>query len=174
MIHEFGATAPAVGRRMRSFVVDTNVAVVANGRGTHAGAKCQLRCVRRLRELVQHGVVVLDQLGLILEEYGRHLRPAGQPGVGDAFLRHLFDHSYDATKCELVALTFIPDENRSFEEFPNDEALEGLIATTESSSPAARASIRDPAIFERDRQRLGSVRAAFCAARRGHRAALSL
>jgi hypothetical protein len=119
---------------MNSSVVDTNVAVVANGRETHAGAGCQLECVRRLRELVQHGVVVLDRLGLILEEYRRHLCPAGQPGVGDAFLRHLFDHAYDPTTCELVEITDIPDDSRSFEEFPNDEALAGFDPTTESSS----------------------------------------
>lgn len=132
---------------MRSSVVDTNVAIVANGRDTHAGAKCQLDCIRRLRELVQHGVVVLDRLGLIFEEYRRHLRSAGQPGVGDAFLRHLFDHRYDQTKCEIVEVTCIPDDKRSFEEFPNDEALAGFDPNDRKFVAAARASVRDPVIL---------------------------
>jgi hypothetical protein len=132
---------------MRSSVVDTNVAIVANGRDTHAGAKCQLDCIRRLRDLVQHGVVVLDELELILEEYRRHLRPAGQPGVGDAFLRHLFDHRYDTTKCELVEITRIPDDTRSFEEFPDDQALAGFDPDDRKFVAAACASRRDPVIL---------------------------
>jgi hypothetical protein len=132
---------------MRFCVVDTNVAVVANGRDTHAGAGCQLECVRRLRELVQHGVVVLDQLGLILGEYRKHLRPAGQPGVGDAFLRHLFDHRYNPRKCELVEITRIPDDKRSFDEFPNDEALAKFDPDDRKFVATARASVRDAVIL---------------------------
>lgn len=51
---------------MSAAVVDTNVAIVANGRDTHAGARCQLECVRELRALERHGVVVLDEFGRVL------------------------------------------------------------------------------------------------------------
>ena len=111
---------------MTAYVVDTNVAVVANGRDTHAGVQCQLECVWRLRALEQRGVVVLDQLGLIFEEYRRHLWPSGQPGVGDAFLRYLFDYQYDADRCELVQITPMADDARGFEEFPDDQALDAF------------------------------------------------
>jgi hypothetical protein len=132
---------------MRSCVVDTNVAIVANGRHTHTGEKCQLECVRQLRGLVQHGVVVIDQLGLIFEEYRRYLQPSGQPGVGDAFLRHLFDHQYDPSKCELVRVTPLLNHARGFEEFPDDEALAGFDASDRKFVAAARASGRNPVIL---------------------------
>lgn len=132
---------------MRSSVVDTNVAVVANGRNTHAGAKCQLECVRKLRELVHHEVVVLDQLGLILDEYRRYLRPSGQPGVGDAFVRHVFDHQYDPSKCELVSITPLPDDARGFEQFPEDQSLVDFDSSDRKFVATARASARDPVIL---------------------------
>ena len=34
-----------------TFVVDTNVAIVANGRETKVDARCQLTCVERLKGL---------------------------------------------------------------------------------------------------------------------------
>lgn len=132
---------------MSASVVDTNVAVVANRRQTHAGADCQLECVRRLQHLVRRGVVVLDQLGLILAEYRRHMKPAGEPGVGDAFLRHLFDHQYNPAKCELVALTRIADDHRSFQQFPEDDRLAGFDPSDRKFVAAARASARDPVII---------------------------
>lgn len=132
---------------MSAAVVDTNVAIVANGRDTHAGARCQLECVRELRALERHGVVVLDEFGRVLEEYRRHLEPSGQPGVGDAFLRHLFDHQFDPGKCELVTIRPLPDDARGFEEFPNDRALDGFDPSDRKFVAAARASARSPAIL---------------------------
>ncbi len=132
---------------MTAWVVDTNVAVVANGRDTHAGVQCQLECVRRLRALEQRGVVVLDQLGLIFKEYRKHLWLAGQPGVGDAFLRYLFDYQYDAERCELVQITPMADDARGFEEFPEDQALDSFDPNDRKFVAAARASRRDPVII---------------------------
>jgi len=132
---------------MRSRVVDTNVAVVANGRDTNTRANCQLECVRSLQELVARGVVVLDALGLILKEYRAHLKPSGQPGVGDAFLRHLFDHQFDPSKCELVEVTPLPDDRRGFGEFPEDEELAGFDPSDRKFVAAARASAQNPVIL---------------------------
>ena len=73
---------------MTAFVVDTNVAIVANGRGTDADARCQLTCVERLRSLAAREVVAIDDGGSILEEYKNYLNFSGMPGVGDVFLKH--------------------------------------------------------------------------------------
>jgi hypothetical protein len=59
----------------------------------------------------------------------------------------LFDHRYDPTKCELVEITGIPDDSRSFEEFPNDAALAGFDPDDRKFVAAARASMRDPVIL---------------------------
>jgi hypothetical protein len=52
-------------------VIDTNVAIAANGRHTHAELRCQLACVRRLRAIKSAERVALDDAGRILDEYKR-------------------------------------------------------------------------------------------------------
>ena len=54
-----------------TFVVDTNVAIAANGGDrTHADEECQLACVQQLEALEQE-IVAIDNMGRILEEYGK-------------------------------------------------------------------------------------------------------
>jgi hypothetical protein len=106
---------------MSSFVVDTNVPVVANGKSDQAKERCVLACIAAL-EQVHDGTLVLDDRQLILKEYMRKLRMSGQPGPGDAFLKWAW--SVQATpKCERVAIT--PAGN-SFREFPDDPELAGF------------------------------------------------
>lgn len=109
---------------MNAVVVDTNVAIVANGRGTHADLACQAACVERLRAVVAGERVVVDeqeQLGHrfsgIIAEYAEHLNHAGAPGVGDAFFKHVFDNQYQPTRCLRVELTPSTDD-RGFSELP--------------------------------------------------------
>ena len=82
-----------------TFGVDTNVAIVANGRGTHADVRCQLTCVERLKFLAAGEVAAIDDRGLILEEYRRRLNLSGMPGVGDLFLKHVFKTSTATIGC---------------------------------------------------------------------------
>ena len=42
--------------------------------------------------LRENGKTVVDREGVILAEYGKRLRPQGQPGVGDLFYRHILDN----------------------------------------------------------------------------------
>ena len=56
---------------MTTCVVDTNVLVVANERGTYADEKCHERCVEELERIAKHCVVVMDCDGRIVEEYMR-------------------------------------------------------------------------------------------------------
>jgi hypothetical protein len=67
-----------------NFVVDTNVAVVAN-RTTNASLNCELACIEFLRDLLHRGRIYVDVQGEITAEYHVHLKPRGQPGVGDRF-----------------------------------------------------------------------------------------
>ena len=102
---------------MNTFVVDTNVAISANGRDTHADEACQLECVRTLRTMVTERVVI-DEAGAILDEYARQLRWSGQPGAGDAFFKHVFNSQYDPDRVRRVPLIPSEDHRRSFEELP--------------------------------------------------------
>ena len=103
---------------MSTFVVDTNVAVSANGRETHADERCQLECVRKLKAVAVGEVVAIDDGGSILQEYLKYLRWSGQLGAGDAFLKHVFNFQYDSTRVRRVPLTPSEDHRRSFEELP--------------------------------------------------------
>ena len=103
-----------------TFVVDTNVAIAANGRKTHADEQCQLACVEKLRSLVAQEVIAIDNERLILEEYMKHLNFSGMPGVGDVFFKHVFDNQYQDRRVRRVTVTPSEDDGRGFEELPEN------------------------------------------------------
>lgn len=121
-------------------VVDTNVPIVANGRNTHADLLCQQACIEELRALVTGAVVVIDESGLILEEYAQRLRWAGAPGVGDAFFRHVFDHQHQPDRVQRVSITPINDDGRGFAELPSND-LDPSDRKFLATASVARASI---------------------------------
>ena len=99
-------------------VVDTNVAIAANGRNTHADLECQLECVKALEDVCARQIVALDDGDLIFDEYKEYLRFAGIPGVGDKFFKYLFDRRYGGNQVRLVSITPCRDGSRGFEELP--------------------------------------------------------
>ena len=103
-----------------TFVVDTNVAIVANGRHTHADTSCQLTCVQRLKSVAENEVVAIDEGGSILEEYARYLRFSGMPGVGDKFFKHVFNCQGQDDRVRRVAVKPSDDDGRGFEELPEN------------------------------------------------------
>ena len=105
---------------MTTFVVDTNVAIAANGRGTHADLRCRLACVRRLQSLVARETLAIDDGNLILDEYRKHLNFSGGPGVGDVFFKHVFNNQYRGERVRRVTVTPSRDDRRGFEEVPDN------------------------------------------------------
>ena len=102
-------------------VVDTNVAVVANGKSQQACAICVLTCTEKLQQIMNGEVkLVLDDNWRILDEYMRNLRSHGTD-VGDRFLRWLLTHK--DTQCDFVSITPIDGQENDFQEFPTDSAL---------------------------------------------------
>jgi hypothetical protein len=83
---------------MNRCVIDTNVAIVANGRPNPNDLKtpsinCRIECVMFLMEIAKNGRVLLDAAGAIQAEYRRHLNPTGAPGVGDRFYQIVLQSS---------------------------------------------------------------------------------
>ena len=105
---------------MTAFVVDTNVAIVANGCAAQVDELCQLTCVRTLKSLVAEGVVAIDDGMLILNEYKRRLNFSGKPGVGDAFFKHVFDNQCQSDRVRRVRVTPSANDRRCFEELPEN------------------------------------------------------
>ena len=77
---------------MTPYVVDTNVAIAANGKDTHADLDCQKACVKELRDICSGKMIALDDAGWIFDEYKQNLKFAGAPGVGDVFFKHIHNH----------------------------------------------------------------------------------
>lgn len=80
-------------------VIDTNVPLVVKfpaGRPTELVDACE----EILEEIIENGLpVVTDELGEIIEEYFHQLSRGGQPTLGDAFAKYVFDnrHSWKAS-----------------------------------------------------------------------------
>ena len=103
-------------------IVDTNVAVVANGQSPQASSSCIDTCINRLEGIVRgEEKLVLDNGWIILGEYLRNLRSTGEPGAGDSFLRWILMNKDD--RCDLIHITPVADSENEFEEFPDDPAL---------------------------------------------------
>ncbi|WP_419165528.1 hypothetical protein [Candidatus Palauibacter sp.] len=105
---------------MTPYVVDTNVAIAANGRGTHADRRCRLTCVEKLESVVAREIVAIDDGHAILNEYRRHLRPSGMPGVGDMFYKHILNHQYRDDRVRMVEVTPSDDDRRGFDVLPEN------------------------------------------------------
>ena len=106
-------------------IVDTNVAVVANGQSPQASSNCVDTCINRLEGIIRsEEKLVLDSGWVILGEYLRNLRSSGEPGAGDRLLRWILANK--DRLCDLVPIIPVDGSENDFEEFPDDPALNGF------------------------------------------------
>lgn len=94
-------------------VVDTNVVMAAGGRAC-VDEECQRKCVEVLSAVMEQGVVVVDEIGLIVEEYLRRLR-FGPLSI--AFVKHVLDLQWGGERVRRVTIT-PACECRGFVELP--------------------------------------------------------
>ncbi|GAB2695781.1 hypothetical protein GCM10011495_10050 [Hymenobacter frigidus] len=103
------------------YLIDTNVAIVANGK-SDASPACVVAAIERLERLIAGEILVLDDAEHILTEYRRHLSPHGQPGTGDQFFRWIWEQAaYNPQHCEQV--TLVLDADGSFAAYPKASEL---------------------------------------------------
>ena len=130
----------------KAFVVDVNVAIVANGNRTpNANADCVIACVNALQNIVRNGVLVIDDGMKILKSYLDHLSPSGQPGVGDLFMQWIWENQSVPNRVERVGLT--PNVATEFEQFPTDHRLSGFDRSDRIYVAVALGSRRSPEIL---------------------------
>ena len=106
------------------YVIDTNVPIVANLATRYEAdmpAECISACVQHIKRITQEGGLVLDVDGEIFQEYGNKLSLRGQPGLGDAFFKWVFDHQWIESKVSRVK---IHKQRDSYKEFPDHPGLE--------------------------------------------------
>jgi len=129
---------------MSAFVIDVNVAIVANGASKQADTSCELACVRALRQ-VGENLISIDDGDHILSEYRRHLSMRGQPGVGDEFMHWIHQNQHTPTKCERVPI--VDNQDRIFDEFPSDPDLCRFDADDRKYVAVALGSSHNPSIL---------------------------
>jgi hypothetical protein len=131
-----------------SVVVDTNVAVVAEGLNVDADHVCVDACVDRLVELMEAGSLLLDEADAIVEEYTKTIGHAGQPGIGRAFVRWAWDYRFDDTRIRRIAINDRTDEGwRKYDEFPDRANLKAFDKSDQKFVAVALASGENPPIL---------------------------
>lgn len=108
---------------MKSVVVDTNVGLVANGKAEQASPECVLTCIDRFERIREKEKVLLDDGMYILHEYMSNLSMSGQPGMGDAFMKWVWENQANPGHCLQIHITPKEPGSDDFEEFPNDPDL---------------------------------------------------
>jgi len=99
-------------------VVDTNVAVTANGDQAGISPACVNASAEALQQIMSGGHLFVDEAGLIVGEYCQNLSRKGQPGPGDAFLKWVLTHEWGGKWVTRVRLTPLPEHPAMFEELP--------------------------------------------------------
>ena len=137
---------------MPAYVIDTNVGIVANGRGCpQADFACKLVCIEKLKECVEilndkrQGHVIVDSGNEIFEEYKSQLDFKGQPGTGDMFFKVLHERRFSTDNCERVEIN--RNEEWGYEEFPHDEDLRGFDPSDRKFVAVAMKSQNSPVIL---------------------------
>jgi len=106
-------------------VIDTNVPIVANGESSFSPS-CVKRCTIFLKDFMSRGVLVIDNKWKILGEYKHKLKTqvGHPPKLGNAFLKWVLTNRENPFKVEKVRITPLENENRGFNEIPDDKDLE--------------------------------------------------
>jgi hypothetical protein len=107
---------------MSNYILDTNVLLVSSGKATQISLNDKLDCDKFVVSLYNNSVIYIDSKYLFFEEYFRKLNRSGQPGIGDAFAKWLYDNQYDTSVCKIVDIEPLNAEGTSFSSFsvPDD------------------------------------------------------
>lgn len=126
-------------------VIDANLLASANFYADHISDSCIEACIRFLIDVqINGGMVSVDVQGEIFREYARYCNHKGEPNVGDAFFKWLFDNQGYPAVCEKVAIH--PDSSHGYREFPVDVSLENFDRSDRKYVAVAMASAYQPVI----------------------------
>jgi hypothetical protein len=136
---------------MKAAVIDENVLIVAEKQSAdvHTNDVCLKNCVQALRD-AREQIVVLDELGLMLQKYSKQLKPVRRDWEGSEFLIWLFDNQFMKDRCERVKITPLEP---SFAEVPlelqNPDPVTNKIFDLDDHIwlAAAKASSNNPTIL---------------------------
>jgi hypothetical protein len=94
-----------------TFVVDTNVAVVANEEPTdQRPPDCIEACIDSLEAIMDSGRIAMDDEDRILEEYDPYMQWHGPRGTGHEFFIWVIDNLWNEERCDRVTLAPYPED----------------------------------------------------------------
>ena len=96
-------------------------ASVPTPKAPQADNRCRLACVQTLKRVVKSGILIIDSAGEVLKNYRAYWQHRGQPGVGDAFYKHVFDHQSNPKKVRRILIA--KNAKGEFKDFPTDPTL---------------------------------------------------
>ena len=127
-------------------VVDTNVIAVANGYYENIENDCLSNCIDYLSQH-ESKKFALDDTYEILNEYFRYANRSGQPNIGDAFVKWLWENHTNPNVCELVTITKSEDEDILYNEIPDIENLTGFDRSDQKFLAVALQTSQDATII---------------------------
>lgn len=89
---------------MTRVVIDTNILLLANNQHEDVSLECVEECVRRLLDIQQTGIVVIDDGYRLIHEYQHKTRINPPKGVGDVFLKWLLRNTGNPALVEQVVV----------------------------------------------------------------------
>jgi hypothetical protein len=88
----------------RSFIVDTNVFIAANSHSPQVEQSGIEKCQKFIDGLFSNSTISVDSNNEIFDEYFKHMNRSGQPGIGDMFVKYLYDNQCNPEICEVVEI----------------------------------------------------------------------
>ena len=128
------------------YVVDTNVPKTANLALDSAAipddlVDCVLACVEIIEQIVVKGGMVIDGGDEIFDEYRQQLSRAGQPGVGDHFMKWVHDNRWSLPETDRVIIT---KNGESYDEFPEHADKVYLVSEFAADDDLRGRDVSDP------------------------------
>ncbi|HPM01303.1 MAG TPA: hypothetical protein PK816_04015 [Candidatus Cloacimonadota bacterium] len=105
-------------------VVDTNVAKTANlflsDQSSDVPDECILACIEAIKHVISKKGLVIDDGYEIFNEYRQQLSMSGQPGIGDRFMKWVYNNQWSLPSSHRVKIT---KNGISYDEFPEHKGL---------------------------------------------------
>lgn len=138
------------GKRLKKFVVDTNVPKKANlskdlSNLDDEDLDCVAACVQAIRMVMKQQSLVIDAGDEIYHEYRNNLNLRGQPGLGDEFMKWVHDYRFSFPEEDRVKLT---GAGASYAEFPAHKELHNFDNSDRKFVAVANAHPHKPQIFQ--------------------------
>lgn len=129
-----------------TWVIDTNVILVANGQHAEVSPACVGACVSLLSEVTRSGRIAIDDGYAILREYLHKTSPQVGKRPGDAFLKWVLRNDANPARCDRVPIVAHPE--RGFVSFPADARLGDFDRSDRKFVAVAAAHAERPAIAQ--------------------------